>query len=1049
MKGPFYEVAAVTPYTECLARNENESNLGKPRRTAPPISALFRPTETADVNSSCRSSADHVSSEGGSSSTHTVVNARYHGPDSSFPDLSRNLSLSEGAYSSTCDHTARQNAPHVDTACEVCTESNTDPNTDHDLDVNTKPTPTPKTNECPSDGIDELERLRNEALQQSLSLWKDKSGLALLGISSKHAEVSQFAQPVESTGGKSESLASWSESSISQRESSISSSWWGGSSSVSTGVSLESEMDDVPLLASTMLDLEQKFSSEAEILEAMERADAIAAGTSSAHLADWLGIEDNSGSTHSSTEDLECLEKDKNANYNFETSTKQEKSSNMNMVPENESTSENFATKKLANLLGSQVSEELTQQVDDKIKVVANQLYALEQSNLTNYDPPKTKSYRDVLMSAPSATRSKSKEDGNNYLEKPELPSHSNIKSITLKENADRAVTFSGKFNTFMEWWRPSLHLSENKDEVQTTSSVGHKVGVKMDSFYSAQSSAYQTPSDGSLTSGTESGTDLYRTALSRLSDSGDESSTQSGYMKSSSELASSEDSETNSSSKEIAAPRVSQTTSDYDVEGGNLADVECSCEASTIRRDLVSDDGSTRARKRQRNVFKQAHNASDSCTSDNDSYSERRGARREIATVGRERARGGKGSSLSSLDDCNSAKSSDSRDRMSTSRDSSASSRSPSSSKLSSSSSSCGEQLEPAIMRLNPECPPFVPRAVRLQSQSSRPPSVSFADERELCVQEASPRKSFGDGETCSENKSLDKSLMPPPSSTKVPGGGSAYLRRMSELRLSADSGIDTTGNYNTSTNTTHGGRLQSPAVQSLDDSAFPDVHVAENIEENVFFGPSFMKQFEADTMERPVFDSNTKFGAELPCVEECITRNVESSHKSEALNVQKDPLGEDIFCNDGSSTSNVLEPPPYRCNLSHHLDFVPIENLSPNTMENPGNGHFPRFNTTPTNVNAILSLSQRVVRLRVKKPLAPPDSSNPQREHQSQEKAKAEPEYDHYGTGFVFNVNADFFEVRTHQAVVGKVEEATRAEVIFDLTIAGDRHIFEVPGS
>ena len=1044
MKGPFYEVAAVTPYTERPVQDKNDGKLLKSRRIAPPINALFLPAQTTDANLTCHSSGGHISSDG-SSSVQTVINARCHGPESSATDLSGTQSSSEGICSS-CNDTARQIIPltqSTNNACEIFTEANADNDVDNEL----------KSTDGYTFDISEVERLRNEALKESLALWQGKHGSTTQETfrnSAKSSEVLPFAQPTETTSCTSESLGSWIESSISQRESSISSSWWGGSS-VSTGVSLESDMDDCPLLASTMLDVEQKFSSEAEILEAIQRANKLAEDESPA-ATDQLETENKSGSKPCFTEILEFLELDKDSNYNFnDFSTEPEKKTYENEINETESENGTFFTKNQMNFLELK-KDDFPQQVEEKIKFVANQLYVLEKSNVTNSDSPMTKSYRDVLLSAPSTTKpclNKSKM----YLNKTDLPPLSNINSVTLKENTypcEKATAMlPEKSNNFLEWWMPNIELNAKQSEAVILSD---KVGEKMDSFYSAHSSVCQSMSDGSLTSGSESGTELYRTALSRLQDSGDESGTLSDFTKSSSEMTTSEDSDNHSSLKEnIASCNVHKTFGE-DVENGNFADFECSYETSFIRRDLVpSHDGSARSRKRQRIIHKQAQNGYSSCSSDTDAPYSKYAAypEKHIAIVTREQVCDS--SALSSSDDCSSARSSmssdENKDKMSASRDSSSSSRSSSKS-----SSTSSDQSERVMRRLNPDCPPFVPRAARRQTLSSTNSSVSGADDKEI-LQEGPCRQNFGDAEKCSDKKALDTSLMPPPSSTKVLGGGNPQLRLSSSFP--ADSGIDTTGQYNTSVNMTQGARGHSSAVQVLDDSAFPDVHVADTLEDSVFFKSSFTKQFEADKMMQSVTDTKD-LDSRVDTRQTCIMKDPTSTdmvftNKPDNTSVHDDPNREEIeLCFKASDMVDLLEPSPYKCDVQHYSDFIPIEDVySHYRLKGGGKGLFPRFNLTPINLNTIMSLSQRVVRLRVKKPLASYASSNFKFHHHGQEKVDGGPAYDHYGTGFVFNINSHYFEIRTHEAVVGNAEEAARTEVTFDLIISGSRHMFEVSDS
>ncbi|GFO37748.1 hypothetical protein PoB_006425300 [Plakobranchus ocellatus] len=1051
MAHTLYEVAALTPYTDSLGRcgiDNDRITRTLNKRSRPPINALFTEKNLTGFSDVVQNSLDRVSAAldaiynpgDYSKSGFNVIPTGPLAPDSQNGENPIATNVNEKGISGfvhSFAHNDQENRDGSDTGG--------------------------------TSAIVDVEALRREALERSHAIWASEFAPALdKGVTGYDVDT-QLGQPAWTSSYSSDSLGFLTESSIS------SSSWWGGSS-VSSGFMQESSVSEVPLLASTMLEPEQlKFSTQEEIMDAIEKVNS-KISTDSSGVTEMMGSSSGKDLTDAVNE-FEMLGLSKHMkpsrdapNYNADFS-------------DNFQCSENISS----HFHEANDKEKLHPTIEESLKNVANQLYELDKTSnqkSNNLEPPRTKSYRDVLMSSPLPAKVNIKSHDqvvaavsctDNKIQ--EHPVTSGKKSFISdlapkaingqsKEPSLTADALGGNFSLNLnllhneteergEGWRLN-----DQDKFMLLPSKEHFLDRQTESIYSTQGLGFPPSADGSFVSALESSAEMYQTAPSQMEDSEEDGSDRASEVDSRKDVVMTQ--EDKRKTEDISGHYKEMFISDD--EGGNVADVECSYETnSSSYMSCTDSDEFGRGRKRhrllkrdiQRLALKGKLSASqgvsqlDKTTSlDSTALTRLRSTSPPgqlgnvdvgFVTISQNLVQSSDLMQLS--DDCPSVRSSSAgSDRTSGSRGSSLNSCS------SSSSTGKSEARAEPVRKLNPDCAPFIPRSMRhlsLENQGMNQKGVGDAN-TSFKMNEESLHNNLSVWQKQHESsKDLDSCLMPPPTSTKVPSGVSYLHRRVNQLRLSSsvpgDSGIgigiDTTSHCSVSANTTQGGGHRS-TTQAFDDSGAHSLHRTEPLD--VIFGTdqTMDKHTQHDTSAHSSSTVSLKSDCHLnyPIIPQNFKqKNFQPSIGNDKLFGEENTIPSSIH-----DSNEIPQTSPYSCKL-RHADFFSLADVSASQGTQAWQDSIlPReFMDSPIS-HAIVSISQRVVRLRVDKPFASQSSSSSRdRRGLDADKDEPRPDVPQYGTGFVFSITRDVFEVRTHEAVIGSAEEAARAEIAFELIV------------
>ncbi|KAI8739246.1 hypothetical protein BgiBS90_035400 [Biomphalaria glabrata] len=118
-----------------------------------------------------------------------------------------------------------------------------------------------------------------------------------------------------------------------------------------------------------------------------------------------------------------------------------------------------------------------------------------------------------------------------------------------------------------------------------------------------------------------------------------------------------------------------------------------------------------------------------------------------------------------------------------------------------------------------------------------------------------------------------------------------------------------------------------------------------------------------------------------------------------------------------------------PCLCNISHTDEFTPMHEFTLSTL--------PEGCRSIETLESIKSISQRVVKLCVRKPFSLCHEGTPNLTSNSVQSEDLGNAFDHYGTGFVFDVDTKSVHIRTHCKVVGSSDEASQTQVYFSMFI------------
>lgn len=242
---------------------------------------------------------------------------------------------------------------------------------------------------------------------------------------------------------------------------------------------------------------------------------------------------------------------------------------------------------------------------------------------------------------------------------------------------------------------------------------------------------------------------------------------------------------------------------------------------------------------------------------------------------------------------------------------------------------------------------------------------------------------------------------------------------------------------------------------TSSLNSFSFPNVHYSCN---NNVHGPNFSPpSWHADLLGIPVTPSHGGFQvSDSGPVEsshfarlcerirfnpnETVFHGVRETTRRSVLSFNERgeaPIQPCLFqsltdaCNNNGYVDfeSAVESSPYECKIPHDTDFTPIQNFTVQKLPE-------EFQTVST-LQTILSISQRVVKILVRKPFRMNSSEVPlEPKVVFPEVSFDDLELDHYGSGFACYVDRESIIIRTHSEVVGSAMEASNAEVTFQIT-------------